>query len=62
MLLHDLRRLATLKQPAVCSCEPDCQFYAVDMAFCGGEGLVTGKSNATFIMICQQATCTALNA
>lgn len=38
------------------SCVPDCQLYAVDMAFCGGEGLVTSKSNATFIMICQRVS------
>ena len=43
----------------VCSCEPNCQIYAVDMAFCGGEGLVTAKSNASFIMICQQVACAA---
>lgn len=37
-------------------CSPICQLYAVDMAFCGGEGLVTSKATATFIMVCSQVT------
>ena len=37
-------------------CSPLCQLYAVDMAFCGGEGLVTSKASATFIMVCSQVT------
>ena len=41
------------------SCTPLCELYSVDMAFCGGEGLVTSKDAATFIMVCQQVGCCA---
>ena len=50
------KRSAGIKPLACeCRCMPTCQLYAVDMAFCGGEGLVTSKNSALFIMVCQQA-------
>ena len=29
-----------------------CQLFAVDMAYCGGEGLVTDKDSALVVMAC----------
>ena len=29
-----------------------CQLFAVDMAFCGGEGLITDKASALVVMAC----------
>eukprot|EP00891_Asterochloris_glomerata_P006250 jgi/Astpho2/6250/fgenesh1_pg.00088_%23_59_t len=34
--------------------QPVCQLFAVDMAFCGSEGLVTDSSSALLVMVCTQ--------
>jgi len=31
---------------------PMCQLFAVDMAFCGGEGLITDRASALVVMAC----------
>ena len=52
-----LKAVATCTCNACCCarrCTPLCELYSVDMAFCGGEGLVTSKHTATFIMVCQK--------
>ena len=34
-----------------------CQLFAVDMAFCGGEGLITDKASALIVMACSPVCC-----
>jgi len=34
--------------------QPLCRFYAVDMGFCGSEGLVTDRGRALVVMACSQ--------
>lgn len=41
--------------PSLEACRPPlCRFYAVDMGFCGSEGLVTDRGRALVVMACSQ--------
>ncbi|KAK9829926.1 hypothetical protein WJX72_008681 [[Myrmecia] bisecta] len=33
---------------------PQCYIYAVDMAYCGTEGLVTDRDHALFVLVCSE--------
>lgn len=39
---------------AVNLCRPTCRLYSVDGSYCGGEGLVTEKYKADFLLVCTQ--------
>ena len=53
MVLTDI---STMRHMACCNCRPQCQFFAVDMAFCGQNGLVTSRSAAQVVLACTSPT------
>lgn len=48
--------------PPLEACRPPlCRFYAVDMGYCGSEGLVTDRGRALVVMACSQVREKSLN-